>query len=316
MTCCLAIACSCSRSRAYERVCGLSHVGVHRLTYYAWKRQVDCHGLEMLRPRERRRPQMPNQLAKMIEERIVSFSIAHPGLGAKRVASELAREKWGAIIVSPNGVWKVLCRHGLNTRAKRLGLIAGYGPMDHPGFVESGCCCRRSCAQPKVVHSFFARARACAGAREAIGVAGGVVGLVLDRGAHPQRAVKPGWVVEAFDVLEDGRAQLGAGRPSSLWGVVQQLLLGQRREERLGDGVVVGVAAGAHRDRDPGLPRGASEREADVLPGLNRSSQQCRSDRTYRLKTMESWGLSPQRLDGGDAAVVAEARPEGGPERR
>jgi MFS family permease len=64
--------------------------GVHRSTYYAWKRQVDRHGLEMLRPRERRRPQMPNQLPKMIEERIVSFSIAHPGLGPKRVASELA----------------------------------------------------------------------------------------------------------------------------------------------------------------------------------------------------------------------------------
>ena len=30
--------------------------GVHRSTYYAWKRQVDRHGLEMLRPRERRRP--------------------------------------------------------------------------------------------------------------------------------------------------------------------------------------------------------------------------------------------------------------------
>src|SRR5918998_3496558 len=106
--------------------------GVHRSTYYAWKHQVDRHGLEMLRPRERRRPQMPNALPKMIEERIVSFSIAHPGLGPKRVASELAREKWGGIIVSPNGVWKVLCRHGLNTRAKRLGLIAGYAAPYQP----------------------------------------------------------------------------------------------------------------------------------------------------------------------------------------
>jgi len=106
--------------------------GVHRSTYYAWKRQVDRHGLEMLRPRERRRPQMPNQLPKMIEERIVSFSIAHPGLGPKRVVSELAREKWGGIVVSPNGVWKVLCRHGLNTRAKRLGLIAGYAAPYEP----------------------------------------------------------------------------------------------------------------------------------------------------------------------------------------
>ena len=106
--------------------------GVHRSTYYAWKRQVDRHGLEMLRPRERRRPQMPNQLPKMVEERIVSFSLAHPGLGPKRIASELRREKWGGIVVSPNGVWKVLGRHGLNTRAKRLGLIAGYAAPYEP----------------------------------------------------------------------------------------------------------------------------------------------------------------------------------------
>jgi transposase len=122
--------------------------GVHRSTYYHWKRQVDRHGLEMLRPRERRRPQMPSQLPMMIEERILAFSIAHPGFGPKRVAAELARDKWGAIVVSPNGVWKVLCRHGLNTRTKRLALVAGYaapyepprdpGPeqhidVDHPG---------------------------------------------------------------------------------------------------------------------------------------------------------------------------------------
>jgi transposase InsO family protein len=106
--------------------------GVHRSTYYVCKRQVDRHGLEMLRPRERRRPQMPNQLPKMVEERIVSFSLADPGLGPKRVASELRREKWGGIVVWPNGVWKVLCRHGLNTRAKRLGLIAGYAAPHEP----------------------------------------------------------------------------------------------------------------------------------------------------------------------------------------
>src|SRR5215210_3564675 len=106
--------------------------GVHRSTYYAWRRQVERHGLEVLRPRERRRPKMPNQLSKMAEERIVSFAIAHSGLGPKRVSSELRREKWGGIVVSPNGVWKVLCRHGLNTRAKRFGLVAGYAAPYEP----------------------------------------------------------------------------------------------------------------------------------------------------------------------------------------
>jgi hypothetical protein len=77
--------------------------GVHRSTYYAWKRQVDRHGLEMLRPRERRRPRMPNQLSAIIEERIVAFALAYPGLGPRRIASELARPRWGGIVVSANG---------------------------------------------------------------------------------------------------------------------------------------------------------------------------------------------------------------------
>jgi transposase len=105
--------------------------GVHRSTYYSWKAQVDRHGLEVLRPRERRRPKMPNQLSPLVEERIVAFALGHPGLGPKRIAAELARPKWGGIVVSANGVWRCLRRHGLNTRAKRLSLVAGYrAPYD------------------------------------------------------------------------------------------------------------------------------------------------------------------------------------------
>jgi transposase len=107
--------------------------GVHRSTFYRWKRMVDRHGLEVLRPRERRKPKMPNQLPAMVEERIVAFAIAHPGLGPRRIASELGRAKWGGIVVSPNGVWRCLRRHGLNTRHKRLSLVAGYrAPYEPP----------------------------------------------------------------------------------------------------------------------------------------------------------------------------------------
>jgi len=107
--------------------------GVHRSTFYRWKRQVDRHGLEMLRPRERRRPQMPNAFSMIIEQRVVAFALGHPGLGPRRIAAELARPQWGGLKVSANGVWKVLSRHGLNTRAKRLGLVAGYrAPYEPP----------------------------------------------------------------------------------------------------------------------------------------------------------------------------------------
>src|SRR5436189_1017655 len=99
--------------------------GIHRSTFYVWKRRVERHGLGILRPRERRRP-------RFVEERIVALARGHPRYGPRRIASELGREKWGGIVVSHNGVWRCLRRHGLNTRAKRLSLVAGYAAPYQP----------------------------------------------------------------------------------------------------------------------------------------------------------------------------------------
>jgi transposase InsO family protein len=101
-------------------------MGVHRSTYYRLKRRVDRWGLEALNVRERRRPRMPNQIGPHLEQRIVAFALAHPGLGPRRIAAELAREKWGGIRISEHGVWRVLRRLGLNTRSKRLALVARH----------------------------------------------------------------------------------------------------------------------------------------------------------------------------------------------
>jgi transposase InsO family protein len=106
--------------------------GIHRSTFYVWKRRVERHGLEILRPRERRRPRLPNQLSPFVEERIVAFALGHPGYGPQRIASEPGQERWGGIVVSHNGVWRCLCRHGLNTRQKRLSLVAGYAAPYQP----------------------------------------------------------------------------------------------------------------------------------------------------------------------------------------
>jgi transposase InsO family protein len=101
-------------------------MGIHPSTYYRWRHQVLRFGLEILRPRERRHPKMPNAIPVFVEQRVLAFSLGHPGFGPDRIAAELRRTKWGGIRLSPNGVWRVLARHGLNTRAKRLALVAGY----------------------------------------------------------------------------------------------------------------------------------------------------------------------------------------------
>ena len=124
-------------------------MGVHPSTYYRWRGPVLRSGLEMLRPRERRPPRMPNQASVLTEQRVVAFSLGHPGLGPRRISATLAQPRWGGIVVSPNGVWRILRRHGLSRRISRLSLVAGYaappGPegraaeperhleVDHPG---------------------------------------------------------------------------------------------------------------------------------------------------------------------------------------
>ena len=107
-------------------------MGVHPSTYYRWRAPVLRSGLEMLRPRERRPPRMPNQTSALTEERILAFSLGHPGLGPRRIAATLAQERWGGILVSPNGVWRVLRRHGLSRRVGRLSLVAGYAAPPEP----------------------------------------------------------------------------------------------------------------------------------------------------------------------------------------
>jgi transposase len=111
-------------------------MGVHPSTFYRWKRDVQRYGIEILRPRERRHPRMPNATPVLIEQRIIAFALGHPGFGPARIAAELARDKWGGLQVSANGVWRVLKRHGLNTRAKRLGLVAGYAAPPEPDHVR------------------------------------------------------------------------------------------------------------------------------------------------------------------------------------
>jgi len=108
--------------------------GYHRSTSYPWRRMVERQGLEMLRPRERRRPPEAQPGPTLAGERVVAFARGHPGLGPRRISAQLGLSEWGGQPISANGVYKTLRRHGLNTRIRRLSLIAGYAspPVPEP----------------------------------------------------------------------------------------------------------------------------------------------------------------------------------------
>ena len=171
------------------------HMGIHPSTYYRWANNVETWGLEALRPRERRRPRMPNQLPEWVEHRILAFSLAHPGLGPKRIAAELARDRWGALRVSPNGTWRCLSRHGLGHRRARLSLVAGYAAppeperaseaerhldAPYPGALVDGLLLRRTAFRHQ------RRLLAVHGDRRALGVH---VGRAAHDGEEPRRKV-------------------------------------------------------------------------------------------------------------------------------
>jgi transposase InsO family protein len=75
---------------------------------------------------------MPNQTSQLTEQRVVAFSLGHPGLGPRRISATLGQDRWGGIVISPNGVWRVLRRHGLSRRISRLSLVAGYAAPPEP----------------------------------------------------------------------------------------------------------------------------------------------------------------------------------------
>ncbi|HUY55981.1 MAG TPA: hypothetical protein VMV23_12605 [Candidatus Nanopelagicaceae bacterium] len=103
-------------------------LGYYRSWYYRWKPIVERHRLEILMPRERRRPRMPNQLAAWLEQWVVTMALESPRLGPRRLAAQLRRPMWGGHLISPSGVFKVLRRHGIATRQRRLSLVAGFLP--------------------------------------------------------------------------------------------------------------------------------------------------------------------------------------------
>ena len=111
-------------------------MGVHRSTYYRWTRAGRALGGWRCSAPARAPASAHAQpvLARSVEQRIVALLRSGiRGSGPKRIASRLARPQWGGLIVSPNGVYKTLVRHGLNTRARRLALVAGYrAPYEPP----------------------------------------------------------------------------------------------------------------------------------------------------------------------------------------
>ncbi len=78
-------------------------MGIHHSTYYRWRNEAEHYGLEMLRPRERRRPRMPNATSPFVEQRVVAFARPGPSGAASSSRPPASGACCGATASKPAG---------------------------------------------------------------------------------------------------------------------------------------------------------------------------------------------------------------------
>ena len=92
-------------------------MGVSRQHYYDIKKRFEQQGIDGLKEKPRRYPDMPNKASKELENTVLEYTKKHPTYGKDRVAMQLRLK---GIFISATGVEKIWRRHKLENRYKRL----------------------------------------------------------------------------------------------------------------------------------------------------------------------------------------------------
>jgi transposase InsO family protein len=95
--------------------------GVSRKTIHKWKKLAKAHGIEALRPKERRRPAMPNATPTWVIDQLLRLAILEPTRGARHYADRLAQDGFE---ISKSGIQNLLNRHHLGKREQRVAAAA------------------------------------------------------------------------------------------------------------------------------------------------------------------------------------------------
>jgi transposase InsO family protein len=116
------------RVRALDLAAELNNVskacrllGVSRTSFYEWRNTAERYGLEALMPKDRRRPQEPNETPTHVVADLLSLAVVEPTIGCRQLADRLAERGY---VVSKSTVQKILVDHGLGRRSQRLARAA------------------------------------------------------------------------------------------------------------------------------------------------------------------------------------------------
>lgn len=96
-------------------------VGVSRTSFYRWRSIAELYGLDALRPKDRRRPQMPGATPTHVVEALMTAAMATPTIGCRQYADRLADQGFE---ISKSTVQKLLVDAGLGKRSQRVARAA------------------------------------------------------------------------------------------------------------------------------------------------------------------------------------------------
>src|SRR5690349_21149560 len=116
------------RVRALDLAAELNNVskacrllGVSRTSFYEWRNTAEQYGLEALMPKDRRRPQEPNETPTHVVADLLSLAVVEPTIGCRQLADRLAERGY---VISKSTVQKILVDHGLGRRNQRVARAA------------------------------------------------------------------------------------------------------------------------------------------------------------------------------------------------
>lgn len=105
------------------RVC--REVGLSRVTFYEWRRRYLEYGDAGLSPRPKRPRRWHRQMSPALEHKVLAYALQWPTHGPQRISDQLQLRAFGGVGISPTAVYKILKRHGMQTRWERLARLEG-----------------------------------------------------------------------------------------------------------------------------------------------------------------------------------------------
>ena len=101
-------------------------MGISRTRYYQWRRAADCYGLEALWPKDRRRPQQPNETPTHVVADLLTIAVVEPTLGCRQYADRLFELGYE---IGKTTVQRILVDHGLGRRRQRIARAAALAAL-------------------------------------------------------------------------------------------------------------------------------------------------------------------------------------------